>query len=211
MVYKIKRLTKNKPNDILKYCILFLILVVYSCNNKHENECSKEKKIIYNKYSSDNKLIGYSLRKYVFNNDTIKENYISINMKGEILEKYHTTFLKKDSTLFIITKDKGVIIKNKYFTPTKKDSCNDVELKFNRYKLCYLGKVNFQNYANVYNVYYEEKGYDGNRFKIILDKDFTVIAKFDYTEIRYKEVKQRENNIQILKLLDKTSSNIEWF
>lgn len=76
-----------------------------------------------------------------------------------------------------------------------------------------MGKVNFQNNANVFNIYYEEKGFDGNRFRIILDKDFTIIAKFDDTEIRDKEIKAKHNkyNDEKLKFIEKLASGIMWW
>lgn len=79
--------------------------MIYSCNDTKKIDFPTEKKILYEKYSHDNKLIGYTLRKYTFLQDTMIEKYISVNLKGEIMGKNHTTFLKKDSTLFIIDKE----------------------------------------------------------------------------------------------------------
>lgn len=192
--------------------VFFLsILLFFSCNKVEQ--VNVVKKCYYNLYSKEGNLIGYSLRKYVFVNDTIFEKYLSVNLKGNETNSYKNVFYRKGNDVFIFSNIKNNNKKYLYFSVSKKDTCFHVNRKLGNFYLCNKGKVNFNNYKNVYKVYYDERGYDSRKESLILDKDYTILARFEDCYSYRKEIIQDKNilNKNIVLILDKAASQVLWW
>lgn len=104
-------------NKILITTGILFSLIFLSCNN---TEAIKVKNIYYKLYSEKVSLIGFSLRKYVFSQDTISEKYLTIDLKGKKKYDYKQSFYKKDGAVFIFSNIKNDTTKFLYFSPAKK-------------------------------------------------------------------------------------------
>jgi hypothetical protein len=191
--------------------ILLITLFFINCNNS--NEVITEKKIYYKIYSEKDSLIGFSLRKYVFRKDTISEKYLAIDLKQKKINKYKNDFYKKGASVFIFSNIKNDNNKYLYFTPTEKDTCFYIDRKLENFYLCSKGKVNFKNHKNVFKVYYDERGYDTRKETLILDKDYTILARFEDCYDYRKEiiVKNNEINEDVKLKLENASKQILWW
>jgi hypothetical protein len=177
------------------------------------NEVKKEKQVYYEVYSQKDSLVGFSLRKYVFNKDTITEKYLRINLAGKKMYNYKNVFLRKDRDIFIFSNIKNNKDKYLYFSPNKKDTCFYIDRNIQNFYLCSKGKINFKKYKDVYKVFYDERGYDTRKETLILDKDYTILARFedcyDYRkEIIIENVKSDDHTKL---LLEKASEQILWW
>jgi len=186
-------------------------LLFFSCNKVEQ--VNVVKKCYYNLYSKEGNLIGYSLRKYVFVDDTIFEKYLSVNLKGSETNSYKNVFLRDGNDVFIFSNIKNDNKKYLYFSESKKDTCIHINRKLGNFYLCNKGKVNFNNYKNVYKVYYDERGYDSRKESLILDKDYTILARFEDCYSYRKEIIQDKNilNKNIVLILDKAASQVLWW
>ncbi|UUC45200.1 hypothetical protein [Flavobacterium cerinum] len=174
-----------KKSIILTICVLFLQILA-SCHSNIEK--TKEKNIYYKLYSEKDSLIGFSLRKYEFNTDTIREKYLKIDLDGKKTFDYKRSFYKKGIDLFIFSNIKNDYSKSLYFSPTKTDTCFHVHNRLENFYLCNKGKTNFKDYKNIYKVYYEENGYDSRKETLLLDVDYTILARFEDCYDYRKEV-----------------------
>lgn len=190
--------------------ILCALIALVSCNN---NESIKEKNVYYKLYSEKDSLIGYALRKYEFNSDTLEEKYLRINLEGKKTYDYKRCFYKKGADVFIFSNIKNDDSKYLYFSPIKKDTCFHIDSKLENFYLCNKGKVNFKNYKNINKVYYDERGYDSRKETLLLDVDYTVLARFEDCYNYQKEIITDSSDInQNLKLkLKKAKGIILWW
>jgi hypothetical protein len=191
--------------------IFFTTMFFTSCETL--NEVKKEKQVYYEVYSQKDSLVGFSLRKYVFNKDTITEKYLRINLAGKKMYNYKNVFLRKDRDIFIFSNIKNNKDKYLYFSPNKKDTCFYIDRNIQNFYLCSKGKINFKKYKDVYKVFYDERGYDTRKETLILDKDYTILARFedcyDYRkEIIIENVKSDDHTKL---LLEKASEQILWW
>lgn len=177
---------------VLSTISILLILVFSSCNN---TEVIKEKNIYYKLYSEKDSLIGFSLRKYVFSQDTIKEKYLTIDLNGKKTYDYKRIFYKKEGDVFIFSNIKNDNTKFLYFSPDKKDTCFHVNRKIENFYLCSKGKVKFKKYNDAYKVYYDERGFDSRKETLILDSDYTILARFEDCYDYRKEIIVENNDI----------------
>jgi len=186
--------------------ILCALIALVSCNN---NESIKEKKVYYKLYSEKDSLIGYALIKYEFNSDTLEEKYLRINLEGKKTYDYKRCFYKKGADVFIFSNIKNDDSKYLYFSPIKKDTCFHIDIKLENFYLCNKGKVNFKNYKNINKVYYDERGYDSRKETLLLDVDYTVLARFEDCYNYQKEIITNSTDInQNLKLKFKKAKGI---
>lgn len=182
------------PKNRIKLLGYILISIfVYSCNGTKKNNISIHAKY-YKVLNNENKLIGYNYRNYVFNRDTISENFFSLDMNGRVLSRKITKFMKINSGIAIFSKIDDKVYKNTFFL-MKKDSCFFVQQQFKRFDVCYKGVTEFKNYKNVYKINYEEYANDGSNYTMILDKDFTLIAKFEENNNNIKEILLKNDSI----------------
>lgn len=195
---------------VLSIIGILLALVFSSCNNK---EVIREKNIYYKLYSEKDSLIGFSLRKYVFSQDTIKEKYLTIDLKGKKTYDYKRSFYKKEGDVFIFSNIINDNAKFLYFSPAKKDTCFHINRRIENFYLCNKGKVKFKKYKNAYKVYYDERGYDSRKETLILDSDYTILARFEDCYDYRKEIIVENNDInEDVKLkLEKVSKLILWW
>lgn len=192
--------------------VFFLSTLLFFGCNKVE-QVNVVKKCYYNLYSKEGNLIGYSLRKYVFVNDTIFEKYLSVNLKGSETNSYKNVFWRNGNDVFIFSNIKNDNKKYLYFSESKKDTCFHINRKKGNFYLCNKGKVNFNNYKNVYRVYYNERGYDSRKETLILDKDYTILARFEDCYSYRREIIQDKDklNKNIVLSLDKVTSQVLWW
>ncbi|MFH6988380.1 hypothetical protein ACHRVW_11595 [Flavobacterium collinsii] len=183
----------NKIALKFSFVIIFLITFSFFCCNKNVNTIEKD--VYYKLYSKNDSLIGYSIRKYEFKKDTIIEKYLAINLKGEKNNAYMNDFYKKREDLFIFSNIENDKSNYLYFSPTLRDTCYFVDRKLDNFYLCTKGRINFKKYKNVYKVYYDERGYDSRKETLILDKDYTVIARFEDCYGYKKEIIMENNQI----------------
>lgn len=181
---------KNKTK-LLRY--ILILIFAFSCKGIEKENISIHEKF-YEVLNKENKLIGYNYRNYVFNRDTISENFFSMDMDGRVRSRKITKFLKINSGIAIFSKIDDTIYKNTFFL-TKKDSCFFVQEQFKRYDVCYEGVTEFKNYKNVYKINYEEYANDGSIYSMILDKNFTLIAKFEENNNNIKEILLKNDNV----------------
>lgn len=182
------------PKNRIKLLGYILISIfVYSCNGTKKNNISIHAKY-YKVLNNENKLIGYNYRNYVFNRDTISENFFSLDMNGRVLSRKITKFMKINSGIAIFSKIDDKVYKNTFFL-MKKDSCFFVQQQFKRFDVCYKGVTEFKNYKNVYKINYEEYANDGSNYTMILDKDFTLIAKIEENNNNIKEILLKNDSI----------------
>ncbi|KIO52869.1 hypothetical protein [Flavobacterium hibernum] len=167
----------------------------------------------YKLYSRNDSLIGFSIRKYEFRKDTIIEKYLSISLNGKKNNAYLRDFYRKGTDIYIFSNIQNDKSRYMFFSPTLKDTCYFVDRKLDNFYLCTKGKVNFKNYKNVYKVYYDEGGYDSRKETLILDKDYTVIARFEDCYDYRKEIILEKNQINVdLKIkLKKAEEKILWW
>lgn len=192
---------------------MFFLSTLFFLNCNRIEQVDVEKKCYYNLYSKEDSLIGYSLRKYEFNNDTIFEKYLSVDLKGKRINSYKNVFCKNGNDVFIFSNIKNDKKKYLYFSESKKDTCFHINRKINNFYLCNKGKVNFNKYKNVYKVYYDERGYGSRQETLILDKDYTILARFEDCYSYGKEIIQDKNklNKNIILSLDKATYQILWW
>lgn len=179
-------------NNIKLFNCILISVIVFSCNGINKNKISKHEKF-YEVLNSENKVIGYNCRSYVFNSDTINENFFALDIKGRVLSRKATKFMKIHSGIAIFSKIDDIVYKNTFFL-TKKDSCFFVQQQFNRFDVCYKGLTEFKNYKNVHKILYEDYADDGSSYTMILDKDFTLIAKFENNNNTIKEIILKNDN-----------------
>lgn len=195
---------------ILSFIVLFVQF--FDCCNT-PSAINTEKQVYYKIYSQKDSLIGFSLRKYVFNKDTITEKYMSINLKGEKLNYSKRAFLKKNRDIYIFSNIKNNKDRYLYFSPTIKDTCFYIDSRIQNFYLCSRGRVNFNNYKNVFKVFYDERGYDSRKEILILDKDYIILARFEdcynYKKEIIAETKKIDESTKVM--LEKASKQILWW
>lgn len=186
--------------------------ITFFCCNKRENQ-TVEKKIYYKISSQEDSLIGFSLREYQFKNDSIIEKYMSTNLKGKKLISFRQVFYKQGSDLFIFSNVKGDTNKYLYFRRTKKDTCFFVDRKLDNFFLCTRGTINFKDYKNVYKIYYNEEGSEPKKENLILNKDYTILARFEDSYDYRKEIIMNENEVgTVLKSrFDLLTKKVAWW
>ena len=196
------------------FCLLFLTIVALSCNEKNEQKNKYSKNVFYKVFTENDSLMGFALRKYKFNKDTITENFLTIDRKGKRTDKYKNTFLKKGKEIFVFSKMENDNRKFLYFKPTTKDTCFYIDRKMDNFYLCSKGKVKFKDYKNAFKVYYDERAYDAIPKIIILDEDYTILSiEYDSYLLPRKEiiVKDTEISEDIKLKLEKASKEIMWW
>lgn len=176
---------------LIRYILIFIF--VFSCNGIKEDNIPIHAKF-YEVLNNENKLIGYNYRNYVFNKDTISEFFFSLDINGRVLSRKTTRFIKINSGIAIFSKIDDKVYRNTFFL-MKKDSCFFVQQQFKRFDVCYKGITEYKNYKNVYKINYEEYANDGSDYSMILDKDFTLIAKFEENNNKVKEILLRNDSI----------------
>lgn len=172
---------------------ILISIFVFSCKRIDKENISTHEKF-YEVLNKENKLIGYNYRNYVFNRDTISENFFSLDMNGRVRSRKITKFIKINSGIAIFSKVDDTVYKNTFFL-MKKDSCFFVQEQFKRFDVCYEGVTEFKNYKNVYKINYEEYANDGSNYSMIFDKDFTLIAKFEKNNNNIKEILLKNDNV----------------
>jgi len=197
-------------NKILITTGILFSLIFLSCDN---TEAIKVKNIYYKLYSEKDSLIGFSLRKYVFSQDTISEKYLTIDLKGKKKYDYKQSFYKKDGAVFIFSNIKNDTTKFLYFSPAKKDTCIHIDRMLGNFHLCNKGKVKFKKYNDAYKVLYNERGYDSRKETLILDSDYTILARFEDCYDYRKEIIVENNaiNDNVKLQLDKASEELLWW
>lgn len=185
---------------------------IFLCCNKRENQ-TVEKKIYYKISSHEDSLIGFCLREYQFKNDSIIEKYISTNLRGKKLIAFRQVFYKQGSDLFIFSNVKNDTNKYLYFRRTKKDTCLFVDRKLEIFFLCTKGIINFKGYKNVYKIYYNEEGSEPKKENLILNKDYTILARFEDSNDYRKELIMNENEVGIVvkSRFDLLTKKIAWW
>lgn len=196
----------------LALCVSVFLSQLFTCCDAPRG-VNTEKKVYYKIYSQNDSLIGYSLRKYVYDKDTIHEKYLSINLEGKKLIDFKRDFLKKGNNIFIFSNIKNDKNKYLYFSPSKKDTCFYINRKIENFYLCSKGRINFKNYKNVYKVLYDERGYDSRKEALILDKDYTLLARFEECYNYRKEIiiDSKEINENTKTMLEKATKQILWW
>ena len=200
---------------VLKLSVLiFSFIILFVCCRKiDKNVAITEKNMYYKLYSRNDSLIGFSIRKYEFRKDTIIEKYLSISLNGKKKNAYLRDFYRKGTDIYIFSNIQNDKSRYMFFSPTLKDTCYFVDRKLDNFYLCTKGKVNFKNYKNVYKVYYDERGYDSRKETLILDKDYTVIARFEDCYDYRKEIILEKNqiNVDLKNKFEKAKEKILWW
>ena len=169
--------------------IIFLIsLLFFNCKKVDNKDNIFEKEIYYKLYSQNDSLLGYSMRKYEFKNDTIIEKYLSISLSGKKKNAYLRDFYRNGADLYIFSNIQNDKNKYLFFSPTSKDTCYFIDRKLDNFYLCNKGVVNYGNHKNAFKVYYDERGYDSRKETLILDKDYTILARFEDCYDYQKEI-----------------------
>lgn len=203
----------NKIVLKLSVLIFSIIILFVCCEKKSKNATITEKNMYYKLYSRNDSLIGFSIRKYEFRKDTIIEKYLSISLNGKKNNAYLRDFYRKGTDIYIFSNIQNDKSRYMFFSPTLKDTCYFVDRKLDNFYLCTKGKVNFKNYKNVYKVYYDEGGYDSRKETLILDKDYTVIARFEDCYDYRKEIILEKNqiNVDLKNKFEKAKEKILWW
>lgn len=196
---------------ILWLCLILMSPSFFSCS-KRENQVVL-KKMYYKISSQKDSLIGFSLREYEFRDDSITERYVSTNLKGKKLIAFKQVFYKEGSDLFIFSNVQDDNKKYLYFRKTKKDTCFFVDRKLDNFFICTKGIINFEEYKNVYKIYYDEKGSEPKKESLILNKDYTILARFEDSFDYRKEIITNENEVDtVVKLrFDLLTKKIAWW
>lgn len=81
------------------------------------------------------------------------------------------------------------------------------------FHLCNKGKVKFKKYNDAYKVLYNERGYDSRKETLILDRDYTILARFEDCYDYRKEIIVENNaiNDNVKLQLDKASKELLWW
>ena len=180
--------TNQRNNIRLLFSLIPILFFSICCKKQSHNKEGTEKDLYYEILSENKKIIGYSHRKYFFIRDTITEKNISFDLKGNITNQYSKKFLKKKSNLYFLSAENIDFKKDIYLSLLSKDSCHRIEQRFKRFEVCFLSYINYKNYKNVYKIHYEEISDDGLVETIILNKDFTILAKFYESNNYGKEI-----------------------
>ena len=204
----------NKTGFKCSIAIIFLIsfLFIY-CKKTDKNITLTEKELYYKMYSENDSLLGYSMRKYEFRNNTIIEKYISINLNGKKKNKYLRDFYRNGADIYISSNIQNDKNKYLFFSPTIKDTCYFIDRKLDNFYLCAKGKINFKNHQNVYKVYYDERGSHPRKETLILDQDYTILARFEDCYGYQKEIViENSKTIANLKIkFQKEQKKILWW
>lgn len=192
--------------------MVIMLAQVYICCNNHK-ATNVEKQVYYKIYSQKDSLIGFSLRKYVFSNDTMIEKSLSINLEGKKMNNSKQTFFKKGKDVYIFSNIKNNRDKYLYFSPSLKDTCLHVDRNIQNFYLCNKGKIDFKKHKNVYEVLYDERGYDSRKETLILDKDYTLLARFeDCYNYRKEIITENMKEIESAKImLENVSKQLPWW
>lgn len=211
-VKKIIRKKRNKMNKITLWLCLILVFPSFFSCSKRENQVVL-KKMYYKISSQKDSLLGFSLREYEFRDDSITERYVSTNLKGKKLIAFKQVFYKEGSDLFIFSNVQDDNKKYLYFRKTKKDTCFFVDRKLDNFFICTKGIINFKEYKNVYKIYYDEKGSEPKKESLILNKDYTILARFEDSFDYRKEIITNENEVDtVVKLrFDLLTKKIAWW
>lgn len=212
---KVKKLILKKRSKMNKIILWFYLIIIpisfFSCS-KIENQIVV-KKIYYKISSQKDSVIGFSLREYEFKNDSITEKYVSTNLEGKKLIAFKQVFYKKGSDLFIFSNVQDDNEKYLYFRKTKKDTCFFVDRKLDNFFICTKGVINFEQYKNVYKLYYDEKGSEPKKESLLLNKDYTILARFEDSFNYRKEIITNENEVDaaVKSRFDLLTKKIAWW
>ena len=153
---------------------LIFLFAILSCSN----QTSLKEQFFYKRYKNDS-LVGYTVRNYTTQKDTLRERIFYLDNNYQIIDSsQRNKFLLKKEGLDILYKKKGKHNISPYVSLKEKGKVIEyISPLFGKVESTYKGKINFNQNKGLYKIQIKHVDMKGVSMNVYLDNNFKLIGR----------------------------------